>query len=109
MTRAAFTILLVFLLGSACTPAETLGQAREKSLGGKYMEPRREELAIAERVFAGLFSPNRNTVEISDLARQIGLELVPIREAGEELLIVRELESQRRGRGMYVFRTKLCG
>lgn len=108
MTRAAITIVLVILLASASTAPETLGQVREKSLGGKYMDPRMQELAIAERVFAGLFSPGRNAVEISDLARQIGFELVSIREAGEELLIVRELESQRRGRGMYVFRTSNC-
>jgi hypothetical protein len=77
-----------------------------KSTAGTYTEPRKEELAVAEKVFAGLFSAKRNLKEISDLAREIRFELTSFNEGGEELLALREMESDRRGRGMYVFRTE---
>ncbi len=105
MKKAVLTILLILTLGCELTPAQTLSEARARSVGGKYVEPRKDELATAEKLFVLIFSPNRKLTEVSDLARKIGLEVVPVRERSEELLIARELENEKRGRGMYVFRT----
>jgi hypothetical protein len=77
---------------------------RLKSAAGRYVEPRKEELELAEKLFAGLFSSKPRLNEISGLARELGFELIPVREAGEDLLVLREMESDRRGRGMYVYR-----
>ncbi len=97
-------IVVLFLSTSAS--AETLSELLAKGSGGKYVEPRKEEIAIAEKVFHEVFSPTRSLPRISALGAEIGFEVLSVHGASEEFLFLREVDSDRRGRGMYVFRTR---
>ncbi len=97
--------LLAPLLGCGVA-AQNLGDLRRLGAAGRYVEPGKEELSLAEKLFAELFSGGKDTPRVSELAKRLGFELKTVREAGEEIIVIRETDSHRRGRGMYAFRTK---
>ena len=98
-----FMILSLSLLGSTAL-GDVIRTLRKESRGYKYLAPTPGELKTAKRLFQHLLAGERNLARVIPLCRELGLDLILVKENGEELLVLMELESARRGRGFYVFR-----
>ncbi len=101
--RALIATLCLPLLESTgdCDVIHTL---RKESRCYTYVTPTSRELKIAERLFQHLVAGERNLARVIPLCRELDLDLILVKENGDELLVLAELERARRGRGLYVFR-----
>jgi hypothetical protein len=87
--------------------AAAIEEAREAVRCSEYRPPADEEIALAEALFSEVFARRGTGGEVASLAdsgRRVGLELLEIRQGGEEFIALREEPGRRRGMGFYAFR-----
>jgi hypothetical protein len=104
MKKLPLIMILCLPLLVSTADGDVIRTLRKESRSYKYLAPTPGELKIAERLFQHLLSGERNLARVIPLCREIDLDLILVKENGEDLLILMELESARRGRGFYVFR-----
>jgi hypothetical protein len=97
-------IALALIAHARVRSAETIERARRESRSEEYVPPAPEAIALATRLFEGLFRAGEDAARLSPLAREAGLELVEAADRGEVFLVVREPAGARHGRGFFAFR-----
>ncbi len=104
MKKLPLIMILCLPLLVSTADGDVIRTLRKESRSYTYLAPTPGELKIAERLFQHLLSGERNLARVIPLCREIDLDLIQVKVAGENLLVLMELESARRGRGFYVFR-----
>lgn len=102
--QAVILLGLVNPLACDSVSAETLTQLRRQSSEGKYLSPPRDEIARYEALFRRALR-GEGAEALRGPARELGFEVVPAdgQEAG--IVVLREMEGSRQGRGFYAFRS----
>lgn len=94
---------LVLPLTSATYPDEIYKSLMDASKGGEYSQPSDDELRDAESLFISLFKGIVND-ETRRLASMIGLKLMELKQDGESLIVIKEDDNKKNGRGFFIFR-----
>lgn len=71
---------------------------------GEYRKTSAEELIEAEALFRRTLAGKEETASLREDWRKLNFDLLPVREQGADLLVLREAAEHKTGRGYYVFR-----
>jgi hypothetical protein len=99
-------LCLVLLAGAAwCqTPPATLAAMRAASRSQRCEPPTEAQMQAATDLFRRLFAGEREGEKVSSLCRALSYEIVPVVAGEETVLVLREMEDARKGRGLFAFR-----
>ncbi|GAB4540778.1 MAG: hypothetical protein Fur0020_10110 [Thermodesulfovibrionia bacterium] len=96
-------ILILLLIPSHGYPDEAYKLLMDASKDADYSVPSMDELGDAERLFERLFNGmlDANTRRLSSA---LGLKLMELRQGGNDLVVIKEEDDKRMGRGFFIFR-----
>src|SRR5690242_13291669 len=96
---------VLLLVSGAPARAEGLTDLWADARGKEdFQQPDRAELRGAEDLFRRTLEGKEEPESLRRAWRELHCDLLALREAGMDLLVVRELPEHRTGRGFYVFR-----
>lgn len=104
MFRSSAFIMAALLSAVPADAAETVGDLlASASRGGHYMAPDADELQQAEALFLRCFS-DCTAPEVRQGWQALGFDLIEVDKGGETVVVIREKEGARSGRGFYLLR-----
>lgn len=96
-------LLSLFLLPSLSHADDIYKLLMDASRGGEYTIPSGEDLQNAEKLFEHLFKGILDD-ETKRLSAMIGFIISELDHSGEKLIILKEKDDKKRGRGFFIFR-----
>jgi hypothetical protein len=87
---------------------ESIEGMRRASRSSEYVEPTQGELECAEELFLLLFRGEEEKGAVRRLCDVLRMETVLVQERDERFAVLREGAKERRGWGLYVFRSGKC-